>query len=187
MADTVESQSSTEVDSKTVMTVMTIKNMARGTYVCAELIDQKYQGNLKAAACDEIFLIRDLTRKLLTNTSIISGMSHIMYNIIDRQAGGAKIATPSIPAAWIGRPFQELRSHFLEAHQKILIGVLENSGSPKRMKMDALREAQKTSDVSQLISNLTKVKGMEPNKPVLLPQDDYLLPRNARAIVLERV
>ncbi len=187
LADIVESVTGTEVDSKTVMTVMTIKNIAKDTYVCAELIDKKYETNLKAAQCDEIFLIRDITRKLLTNTSVISGMSHIMYNIIDRKSGGVRMATPIVPAGWVGRNFNELREHYFVTHNKVLIGILENSGSPKKLKLDALREAQKTSNVSLLVQNLTRVKSLEPNKPVLLPDGDYILPRHSRAIVLERI
>lgn len=187
LADTLESNSSTEVDSKTVMTVMTIKNIAKDTYVCAELIDQKYQANLKAIGCDEIFLIRDLSRKLLTNTSVIHGMAHIMHAIIDRLEGGVRLATPAIPMAWVGKTFQELRNHYWENHSKLVLGLLENSGSQKKMKLDALREAQKTSDVSQLVQNLMRVKEMEPNRPVLLPPDDYRLMKHSRAIVLEKI
>ena len=187
LADVLESNSSTEVDSKTVMTVMSIKNISKDTYVCAELIDQKYQNNLKAVSCDEIFLIRDLSRKLLTNTSVIQGMSHIMYAIIDRKEGGVRLATPPIPLAWVGRPFLELKNHYWENQSKLVIGILENSGSSKKMKLDALREAQKTSDVSKLVQNLRKVKQMEPNYPVLLPDDNYLLNKHSRAIVLERI
>jgi voltage-gated potassium channel len=187
LADTLESKGSSEVDSKTVMTVMTIKNISKDTYVCAELIDQKYEKNLKSVACDEIFLIRDLSRKLLTNTSVIQGMAHIMNAIIDRQDGGVRLATPLIPMAWIGKSFFELRKHYWDNYSKLVLGVLENSGSPRKMKLDALRDAQKTSDVSKLVHNLVKVKEMEPNLPVLLPPDDYVLSKHARAIVLERI
>jgi len=187
LADTLESKGSSEVDSKTVMTVMTIKNISKDTYVCAELIDQKYEKNLKSVACDEIFLIRDLSRKLLTNTSVIQGMAHIMNAIIDRQDGGVRLDTPLIPMAWIGKSFFELRKHYWDNYSKLVLGVLENSGSPRKMKLDALRDAQKTSDVSKLLHNLVKVKEMEPNLPVLLPPDDYVLSKHARAIVLERI
>ena len=69
----------------------------------------------------------------------------------------------------------------------MLLGVLENTGSPNRMKIEALREAQKTSDVSQLITNLQKVKGLEVNRPLFLPADDHPIQRYTQAIVLERL
>jgi len=68
----------------------------------------------------------------------------------------------------------------------LLIGILSNTGSPNAMKIEALRDAQKTSDVSQLISNMQKVKGLEVNQPVLLPPDDFTIQKHAMAIVLER-
>lgn len=55
------------------------------------------------------------------------------------------------------------------------------------MKIEALREAQKTSDVSALVSNLQGVKGLEVNKPVMIPQADYVIQKYSRAIVLERI
>ena len=55
------------------------------------------------------------------------------------------------------------------------------------MKIEALRNAQKTSDVSKLVANLQGVKGLEVNKPVFLPPDDYGLNKHALAIVLERL
>ena len=46
LADTLESAGPAEVDSKTVMAVMTIRSMARDVYVCAELLEQKYESYL---------------------------------------------------------------------------------------------------------------------------------------------
>ena len=68
----------------------------------------------------------------------------------------------------------------------VLLGILENTGSPNRIKIEALRAAQKTSDVSKLVNNLQKVKGLEINKPVLIPEDEYMLQRYAKAIILEK-
>ncbi len=68
----------------------------------------------------------------------------------------------------------------------LLIGILENTGSPNAMKMEALREAQKTSDVSALVTNLQNVKGLVVNRPVFMPGDDYKLQAHSRAIILER-
>ena len=67
-----------------------------------------------------------------------------------------------------------------------LLGLLVNTGSPNAMKIETLREAQKTSDVSQLIANMQKVKGLEVNQPVLLPDDDFQIQHHTLAIVLER-
>ncbi|HUX20004.1 MAG TPA: ion channel, partial [Spirochaetia bacterium] len=60
LADAHESASSSEVDSKSVMTVLTIKSMARDVYVVAELLDRKYESYLRQANCDEIVFTTDI-------------------------------------------------------------------------------------------------------------------------------
>ncbi len=186
MADTLESSAASEVDSKTVITVLTIRGMARDVYICVELLDQKYEHYLKQAMCDEIILIRDYGRLLLANSSSKNGISHIFHSLLHRDAGGARINTCVIPSEYVGRPYSDFKAYIDSTSQQITLGILENTGSPNRMKMEALREAQKTSDVSRLVTNLTEVKNLEVNKPVLQPRDDYIVPRHAMGIVLER-
>ena len=186
MADTLESSAASEVDSKTVITVLTIRGMARDVYICVELLDQKYEHYLKQAMCDEIILIRDYGRLLLANSSSKNGISHIFHSLLHSDAGGARINTCVIPGEYVGRPYSDFKAYIDSTSQHITLGILENTGSPNRMKMEALREAQKTSDVSRLVTNLTEVKNLEVNKPVLQPKDDYIVPRHAMGIVLER-
>ena len=98
--------------------------------------------------------------------------------------GGSKLDTCSIPDEYIGRPYSEFRSFIGNTDQHIPLGILENTGSANKMKMEALRDAQKTSDVSRLVSNLHDVKNMEVNRPVLQPADSYIIPNHAMGIVL---
>ena len=186
LADTLESGAVTEVDSKTVMTVMTLRSLARDIYICAELLDRKFEHYLKQAMCDEIIAIRDYDRLLLANASSYTGISHILHTLLNAGNGGSKLATAPIPNRFVDQPYAEYREYVNAGGEALALGLLENTGSPHRMKMQALREAQKTSDVSRLVSNLTTVKQMEANKPVLLPEDEYLIPENSMGIVLEK-
>lgn len=186
LADTLESNAASEVDSKTVMTVLTIKAISRETYVTAEVLDKKYESYLKQAMCDEILFSRDFSRQILANTSATSGMSHIIYDLLTRSSGTSRLTTESVPLDTINKTYGELKAKFTDPN-RVLLGVLENTGSPNRMKMEALRDAQKTSDVSKLITNLQKVKGLEVNKPLFLPTDDHPIQRYTQAIVLERL
>ncbi len=113
-------------------------------------------------------------------------MSHIIFELLSRDRSRSRLATCDIPPEFSGRAFRDYRAAFDGDAGRILLGILENTGSPNRMKMESLREAQKTSDVSRLISNLQKVKELEVNKPVLLPADDYTIQKHSLAIVLER-
>ncbi|MBN2510178.1 MAG: NAD-binding protein [Spirochaetales bacterium] len=187
IADTFETKAPSEIDAKTVMTVLTIKSMARDVYTCAEILDRKYESYLKSALCDEILFSRDFSRRILANSSITNGMSHIMQDLLSPDIGTTKITTADIPREFIGRPYRDYRDDVQGSANRILIGVLENTGSPNRMKLEALRDAQKTSDVSALVTNLQKVKGLEVNRPQFIPDDDYVLKQHSRAILLERI
>lgn len=187
LADTLESQAVSEVDSKTVMTVLTIKQISRDVYITAEVLDKKYESYLKQANCDEILFSRDFSRQMLASTSATNGLSHIIYDLLTQAEGSSRLTTEQIPEDLRDSgTFVDLKERLQDARHLVL-GVLENTGSPNRMKIEALRNAQKTSDVSKLVANLQGVKGLEVNKPVFLPPDDYVLSRHALAIILERL
>ena len=186
LADALESSAVSEIDSKTVMTVLTIKAITRNVYVTAEVLDKKYESYLKTAMCDEILFSRDFSRQMLANTSATNGMSHIIYDLLTQSDGTSRLSTKAIPLECIDKTYADLKRHF-EAPDRVLLGVLENTGSPNRMKVEALREAQKTSDVSKLITNLQQVKDLQVNKPVFLPKDEHPIQRYTQAILLERL
>lgn len=186
LADEFETTAASELDSKTVMTVLAIKSLARDVYVVAELLDRKYENYLRQAMCEEIIFINDLNRSVIANTSATNGMSHIIRDLLARGDHAARLSTIDISPEFFGGPYSELRAHVSGAGDRVLLGVLENTGTPHTMKLEALRDAQKTSDVSMLVSNLQSVKGMAVNRPVFIPADDYVIQRHSMAIVLER-
>ena len=187
LADALESSAVSEVDSKTVMAVLTAKNLARGVYVTAEILDRKYESYLKHVQCDEILFSRDFARQMLASSSATNGLSHVVQELLGQGESGSRLQTYDIPPTFVDRPYSEFRKSLTDnGNNRLLLGVLVNTGSPNAMKMEALRAAQKTSDVSQLITNMQKVKGLEVNQPVLLPDDDYQIQRHSLAIVLER-
>ena len=185
LADTLESKAVSEVDSKTVMTVITLKLLARDVYVTAEVLDRKYESYLRHAMCDEIMFSRDLSRQMLANTSATNGMSHIIQDLLSQSGGTCRLTTEPVSETMVNQPYSVLKTK-LQTGSRVLLGILENTGSPNRMKVEALREAQKTADVSTLINNLQRVKGLEVNRPLFLPADDYVVQRYTQAIVLER-
>lgn len=185
LADTLESSATSEVDSKTVMTVLTVKSIARDVYVTAEVLDRKFETYLRHAMCDEILFSRDFSRQMLASTSATNGMSHIVHELL-AQEGNSLLTTRVIPERFVSASYGDFRKEFGETEDRILLGLLENTGTPGRMKLEALREAQKTADVSKLVTNLQKVKDLEVNRPVLLPPPTYHIQRHSLAIVLER-
>lgn len=183
LADSLIKTSFAEIDSKTIMTVMTIKSISRDTYVCAELLDKKYEGNLKQASCDEILLSREMAKNIVASATISQGMAHVVYELL--KGTESLLKTMEIPSKFHGIEYYE----FLKEVGKkgvVVLGVLENAVPVNIMKMEALREAQKTTDISRLVQNLKDVKGMSVNNPYFAPEKDYIIKKHSMAIVLER-
>ncbi|MBN2440899.1 MAG: NAD-binding protein [Spirochaetales bacterium] len=186
LADRLESATPEEVDSKTVMAVLTVRSLSKDVYICAELLDEKYEPYMKQAMCDEIIRIRDYSRMIVANSSATNGISQIIYSLMSPERGTSKLSTCIIPPDFVNKTYSDFKVHVNQNGEQVLLGILENTGSPNKMKVDALREAQKTSDVSRLVLNLKAVKELKANNPVFLPHDTYVIRHNCMGIILEK-
>jgi voltage-gated potassium channel len=173
-----------EVDSRTVMTVITIKSISKTVYVCAELLDEKFERYLRFSNCDEIIMSTEYNRSIIANASSGSGISQVISELLNVNADVA-VLTHEIPARFIGRTFGELFDFYLAKNRTILIGILENTGNFYTRKNEAIRDAQKTPDISKLVDNLKVVKQLVANMPVINPTPDYVITRYTRAIIIE--
>ncbi len=183
LADSSIQASPQELDSRTVMTVLTIKTISKDIYACAELIDVKFKRYLENVHCDEIILSREHNRILLANATAASGIAHIVHDLLD--VDGGRLVTQNFPVHFIGDTFINLSEYFMEAENGILIGMLENTGNIFQRKREALRGAQKTPDISRLVANLQEVKALRGNLPVFNPGPDYEIKANSRAILIQ--
>ena len=183
LADSSIQASAQEVDSRTVMTVLTIKTISKDIYACVELIDTKFKRYLEDVHCDEIILSREYNRILLANATAASGIAHIVHDLL--QVEGGRLVTQHFPSHFIGDTFDNLSKHFMQAENSILIGILENTGNIFQRKREALRAAQKTPDISRLVANLQEVKELRGNLPVFNPGPDYHIKAYSRAILIQ--
>jgi voltage-gated potassium channel len=184
LADYSEEYSPVEIDSRTVMAVLTIEALNRNIYTAAELLDEKFEKYLTLAHCDEVILTKEYVRYLLVNASSGTGVSHIVRDLLAIQGEQNKISIEAIPQKYIGKEFKETFDYFIEKQSGILIGVLENTGNFFTRKKEALSEAQKTPDISKIVDNLKKVKELKPNNPVLNPGFEYILKDHSKGIVV---
>ena len=184
LADDSLARSDQEKDARTVMAVMTLKSLAPDVYTCAEVIDSKYDEHLKLAKCDEVILSREYSRFLLVSATVSEGISRVLHDMLD-VTDLKGLQTTEIPPEFLERPFSDLRLH-MQSKGRLLLGVLENTGRAIEIKRQALRDAQKTSFVHTLVDNLKRVKTMVPNRPVLNPEDGYVVREGSLAIVLGR-
>ncbi|MBF0360873.1 MAG: NAD-binding protein [Oligoflexia bacterium] len=176
----------TEVDAKTVMTVITAKAIAPNAYVCAEILNKNYENYLKLVNCDEIILSKEYSRALVANAASSAGVAHIIQDLLNPHSGSFLI-TKEIPEEFIGAQFIKLHEYYDNNTTDILIGILENTGTIFDMKKLAIKEAQKMADMSKLVDNLHKIKKLEGNKPHLNPPNDYVIQRNSLAVFISRV
>ena len=181
LADNSENFSSLETDSRTVLAVITIKNLNPKIYCVAEIIDSKFEKHLSLAHCDEIILSADYGQNLLIQASSGKGMSHILRELISEESDSG-ILICDIPQKFVGNNYGEFRLSLKTSD--ILIGLLENTGNFYSRRKEALAEAQKNPDVEAVVNNLKKVKSLKSNLPVFAPKDDYIIPKNAKAIFI---
>ncbi len=177
--------SPTEVDARTIMTAMTLSHIARGTLVAAEILDPKMDQYLKLAQVSEIIYSREYSRLLLANASGGTGVSNIIFDLLDPRTP-TWITTLPVPDSCLGSTYGEVK-RCLEAGnpQRVVVGILENTGNRQSIKELALRQAQKTPDMGRLVQNLRSVKELKCNSPMFNPGEAHLVLEGSMAIVIE--
>lgn len=174
-----------EIDARTVMTAMTLASIARGTLVTAEILDAKMDTYLKLAQVSEIIYSREYSRLLLGNASGGTGVTNIIFDLLDPKTPTV-ITTHPIHEASLNQKYPEFKLVYENLHHgSTVVGILENTGNTHTIKEQALRQAQKTPDVKRLVENLRLVREIRCNNPIFNPASDYLIPEGAMAIVIE--
>ncbi|MFW5960784.1 MAG: transporter, partial [Chitinivibrionales bacterium] len=161
-----------------------VRGFNKDAYVCAELLDRKYEKYLKIYNCDEIYFSKEFSRYLLSRASSGRAISHI-YSELMSEESGVTLTTCDVPENFIGKEYFQLKQKVMtEAGDTVVIGVIENTGNIRKRKNEALQHAQKNPDISSLVMNLQEVKYMVANKPVINPPDTYILNRHSMYIVI---
>ena len=172
-----------QIDSKTVMAVMSVKNLNKKAYVCAELLDNKFEKYLKLSHCDEVLLSREFSRSMLVSAAQGAGTSHVIFSLLAHESG-AQITTIDLPPAMIGQTYEVVRKMFSDGNRDLLIGLLENTGNLLVRKSEALRETQKNPNIDRIITDLRSIKELSANVPVINPPDSYPIKKYTRGIVI---
>ena len=177
--------SESEVDARTIMAAMTLSQIARGTLVAAEIYDSKMDHYLKIANVSEVIYTREYSRLILGNATAGTGIANVLYEILSPQTA-VKIITTAIPDALTGKTWGEVKRGWTEhVGQSLLLGVLENTGNSDSVRHRALRNAQKTANMGELVQNLKRVKSLRFNNPIFSPPNDYVVTEGSLAIILE--
>ena len=183
ISDKSKEYSKLEIDSRTVLAVLTMESMSRGIYVAAELLSEKFEKHLKMAHCDEIILTQEYERSLLATASSGLGYSNVIRALISDDSDSG-ILIGNIPEKFVGKTYKEFKDYFVTQKNKhgILVGLLLNAGNFHLRRMEAIREAQKDPNITSIIGGLQKVKTLVSNDPLLTPPNDFIVPKNSKAI-----
>ncbi len=181
LADFSQNFSDMEIDSRTVLAVLTIGNLNPNIYTAAELIDTKFQKHLSVAHCDEVILTSDYERSFIISASSGTGLSHVIYEVINESTEDGLVIN-DIDKNFIGKSYREYRRSLKGG--RVLIGLLENTGNFYSRRREALSEAQKTSNIKEVVNNLKLLKTLKSNLPVLTPPDEYIIKPNSRGIFI---
>ena len=174
-----------EADARTVMTAMTLNSIARGVPVVAEIQDASMDQYLKLAQVNEIIYSRDYARLLLATASTGVGVTNIFHDLLNPRSPFF-LTTRAIPSEASILTYGEVRSLCQKAYpDDTVIGILENSGNSHVAKELAIRKAQQTPDIGQLVANLQSVKSLRFNQPQFGLRDDYVIREGAMVIVIE--
>lgn len=183
ISDQSQKYSQLETDSRTVLAVLTMKNLNPSVYIAAELTDSKFQNHLNMAHCDEVILTSDYEYSLLATASSGMGYSNVIRALISDDAESG-ILVYDIQKSFVGKTYGEYKVS-LTGEKGMLIGLLLNTGNFHERRKDALREAQKNPDINKVVDNLKKVKTLKSNEPVLTPADDFVIPPFTKAIFVK--
>lgn len=177
--------SADEADTRTVMTVLSLKKIRPELHVLAEVVDPDFLPYLEMAQVDEVLWVRETNRMLLAHCSSSTGIAEVFRALCgSREDGGGKLEAIEIPEGFEGGSFASLRSGIESTGRGICIGYIENPGNRRLQKWQALEEAQKSPEVRNVLRNLADAMNLKFNHPVLLPEDATVVPSGARALVL---
>ncbi len=177
--------SESEVDAHTIMIAITLASLTKNPQITAELLDRRLDQHLKLAGVNEIIYSREYSRLILGNAAQGTGVPNIIHDLLDAGTG-ATITTQEISESDHNQRFADFSAGFRAKYQQLmLIGILENSGNPKKLKDMALKEAQKTADIRSLVKNLQSIKEIRFNQPIFNPDPNYIIKAGSSAIVIK--
>ena len=83
LADESSGATQTEIDAKTVMAAMTVRAISKNVFVCAELLDMKFEKYLQSAHIEDIIYSNEYSILLITNSFTQVGVTKIVNELLD--------------------------------------------------------------------------------------------------------
>ncbi len=171
------------IDSRVFVTALMFRNMNSRCHICAEIKTERYKNYLEAQNCAEVIYTDEYTRYILSTSTNYSGISKVLSSFLDN-GDGKSVQIEKVTNDWIGKKYIDLFDYYKKEKNILVIGILENMGVEKELKHEILAEAQKSTNYGEIIQKMRTVKTLETNRPLLNPDDDYILERNMGIIFI---
>ncbi len=128
IADITSKMAATEIDSHTVLTVLTIRRLNSSVYIAAEILDQKFNDHLHLAQCNEIIQTQKYEHGLLATASSGMGYSNVIKSLIGEDADSG-ILIGTFPKTFTGKSYGELEEYYSKKSDgEVLVGLLLKVG-----------------------------------------------------------
>ncbi|MBC8214744.1 MAG: NAD-binding protein [Candidatus Marinimicrobia bacterium] len=111
-------------DRKTILSVLTIKNMAPDLKVIAHVANLENITHLKRAKADEIITSNNFDSFMAATHIVEPGVPQTLNNLIDAHSTH-RLRSEKIPTAYIGKTYDELFTYFREKYGWICVGLFD--------------------------------------------------------------
>lgn len=118
---------STDTDSRAILTVMALKRISNGRVRCiVEVFSSEDREYLESAGADEIIVRSELAGSILSRTVYNPGMGEFLQDLVKFEGTSTVLIRDALPEQ-IGMRFGDLLKNLYKAGNEILLGLSRNS------------------------------------------------------------
>lgn len=174
-------------DEKTMLAALTMKSLNSKAIVVAHILDPANESHLRKANADHV-VVDSKYSGYLVGAHVTSPGVPETFDMLLRGQQGIQIQRRSVPAAFVGKTFAELSSHFKSNQDCILLGFIKES--QVSLLKDVLSDDYSSIDlfIKSELEAAGKGSLTSPRLDVNLnPPAEYVIQKNEVALVLDRV
>ena len=112
---------SPDADMRSILTALTIRELAPTVRVVAEVNDPKNADHFRRAGADELMVTSHIASRLLARAAIYPGLADIVADLVS--SGGSELYRVDLPGDMVGLSFEEASYRLQFQHQATLLAV----------------------------------------------------------------
>ena len=172
-------------DERTLMAVLSVKSIEPKVKVIAHILDPANEPHLKRANADKVVISDQYSSFLLSSHVSSPGIPELL-DMVMNDINGLKLARKKIPHVFYGKTFEQLRRHFKDEDDALLLGFIkEQAGFTLH---DMLSDDYSAVDtfIKQKLEAAGRGLGKKSSLQIALnPSADYIITESDVAVVLE--